>query len=463
VISRIQVGAVLTPAQLAGPACHVDQQGNCTDAPATHFVDGTELPNETRFEYFARATFDDEDETVSGKSNSQFIRLTGGALDDPPVAFDYSFTTNEDTLYTGNVITGNSLTGTKPSDGDTVSATSTSGNPDTDRSRLRAKLVTGPSHASAFALNPDGSFSYTPAPDYENSAVNLCDGHPCPPPDTFTYKLDDGVWMDGTTPMSPDSNLATVTITVRSRHTTTTIDASSAQSIYHAPVTFTARVIPDSPQLGVPGGVVTFVDDTTGAVLGTPALQDDGVDAHSATATLTISSLAPLTNHQTHQIRALYCGDDTSSYCDPQHVFYQSASADRRHDVTYNLCLLYDPTKVNKLGNTVPIKTMVCDANGVNLSSSALVLHAAWLLPVTSATNGTLDDSGYANPDFDFRYDSSLAGYIYNLSTKGLSQGKWQLLVTAGGTDVLVPPPAPSQTAWPLGPGPATPLQFQIR
>ena len=38
-----------------------------------------------------------------------------------------------------------------------------------------------------------------------------------------------------------------------------------------------------------------------------------------------------------------------------------------------------------------------------------------------------------ANPDFDFRYDASLPGYIYNLSTKGLATGTWALNFTIPG------------------------------
>ena len=64
---------------------------------------------------------------------------------------------------------------------------------DTSQANLTATVVgSGPAHAAAFTLNPDGSFSYTPTADYNG-------------PDPFTYKLNDG---------SLDSNTATVNITV---------------------------------------------------------------------------------------------------------------------------------------------------------------------------------------------------------------------------------------------------------
>ena len=63
---------------------------------------------------------------------------------------------------------------------------------DIDDATFTAVLVNGPSNASAFALNSDGSFSYTPLPGFTGV-------------DTFDYVADDG---------DTDSNLATVTINV---------------------------------------------------------------------------------------------------------------------------------------------------------------------------------------------------------------------------------------------------------
>jgi PKD repeat protein len=57
---------------------------------------------------------------------------------------------------------------------------------------LSAVLVTGPSHSAAFALNANGSFSYTPAANYHG-------------PDSFTYRASDGTL---------ESALATVSLTV---------------------------------------------------------------------------------------------------------------------------------------------------------------------------------------------------------------------------------------------------------
>jgi hypothetical protein len=96
----------------------------------------------------------------------------------------------------------------------------------------------------------------------------------------------------------------------------------------------------------------------------------------------------------------------------------------------YHLCLLYDPFKIAKSGSTIPIKLQLCDGSGSNLSSSSIVLHAVGITKLSDSTSGSVNDSGNANPDGDFRYDSG--GYIFNLSTKGLTGGTYVLNFTAG-------------------------------
>jgi hypothetical protein len=112
------------------------------------------------------------------------------------------------------------------------------------------------------------------------------------------------------------------------------------------------------------------------------------------------------------------------------------------HDymVSYNVCALYDQFKVWKSGATVPVKFQLCDAGGANQSSSGIVVTANQLSLVGGALDLPPEDSGNANPDSNFRYDSGLQGYIFNLSTKGLSSGTWRLSFSASGD------PAPAGT-----------------
>ncbi|MDO0978185.1 beta strand repeat-containing protein, partial [Mycolicibacterium frederiksbergense] len=113
-------------------------------------------------------TYTATDGTVT--SSVATVLITVSPVNDAPVTLTDSFTTDEDTVLTGNVLTNDSDT-----DGDTLTAT----------------LVTGPANGT-LTLNADGSFTYTPASDYNGA-------------DSFTYTADDG---------TATSSIATVTITV---------------------------------------------------------------------------------------------------------------------------------------------------------------------------------------------------------------------------------------------------------
>ena len=99
-----------------------------------------------------------------------------------------------------------------------------------------------------------------------------------------------------------------------------------------------------------------------------------------------------------------------------------TATASVDYVVAYAVCLLYDPAKAQPSGGTVPIKLQICDAEGTNLSKSTITVTAVALFELFDDGTEVLvtlqpQDSGKANtdPTFDFRYDSQLKGYIYNL------------------------------------------------
>jgi len=107
------------------------------------------------------------------------------------------------------------------------------------------------------------------------------------------------------------------------------------------------------------------------------------------------------------------------------------------YTVGYAVQVLFDQTKAYKSGSTVPIKLRLIDANGVNVSSPSIGLHAVSVIQVSSQASTVLDDAGNSNPDFDFRYDAGLGGYIFNLKSTGYGTGSYLLNFTAGGNPNL--------------------------
>jgi hypothetical protein len=108
--------------------------------------------------------------------------------------------------------------------------------------------------------------------------------------------------------------------------------------------------------------------------------------------------------------------------------------------VRYHICLLYDPTKAVQSGATYPIKLQLCDANGSDLSSSTIALHATSVTQVSTSISGEVQGAGNANPDSDFRFDSTLGstgGYIFNLKTSGLTTGSYDLNFTVAGNPLI--------------------------
>jgi hypothetical protein len=113
------------------------------------------------------------------------------------------------------------------------------------------------------------------------------------------------------------------------------------------------------------------------------------------------------------------------------------ASQNVGYAVAYQVCLGYDSSKARKSGSTYPIKIQLCDANGQNVSSASIVVHAVSVSQVSTNAAGVLDDAGDSNPDFDFRYDAGTGSYIFNLKTTGFATGTYSLGFTAGADPIL--------------------------
>jgi len=98
-----------------------------------------------------------------------------------------------------------------------------------------------------------------------------------------------------------------------------------------------------------------------------------------------------------------------------------------------------DGSSIFKLGSTIPVKFQLRDANGNFVSTAVARIYAAKIsdqivgnemepVSTSAATTGNL-----------FRYDGAANQYIFNLSTKSLSKGGWQLRIELDdGTSQLV-------------------------
>jgi hypothetical protein len=95
---------------------------------------------------------------------------------------------------------------------------------------------------------------------------------------------------------------------------------------------------------------------------------------------------------------------------------------------------LFNQSRAYKQGSVVPIRLQILDAGGTDVSSPSLALVATALVQTDSTADPlVVEDAGTANPDNAFRYDETLPGYVFNLSTKTLSPGTWELRFSIGG------------------------------
>ena len=106
------------------------------------------------------------------------------------------------------------------------------------------------------------------------------------------------------------------------------------------------------------------------------------------------------------------------------------------------LRVLSDPTKVHKRGSTAPIKVQVFSGTE-NVSAATLTVTAIEVRRMSDDTAGVVVDSGNANPDLNFRFDSGISGggYIFNLSTKTLQPGRYDLRIKVGDDPTVLTTP----------------------
>ena len=201
--------------------------------------------------------------------------------------------------------------------------------------------------------------------------------------------------------------------------TTTVSDATAVLSPSDQTVVLSATVSTGAGTVNE--GTVTFtVRNAANAVVGSPVVGN--VSGGVATANYTLPGG---TTPQALTISGEFSGGP-----------FTSASTDTATlSVTFNICLLYDPTKAVKSGATYPIKIQLCDANGNNVSSAGTVLQAVNVQQISTSAFGDVITAGSANADSNFRFDDG--SYILNLKTTGLATGVYKLYFTAGSDPVL--------------------------
>ena len=131
----------------------------------------------------------------NGGFDTATVKITIEGITDnlPPAAVDDSFTTDEDTLLSGDVLAANPTTPDSDPDGDPITVTEVNG--------VAADVGTQITLTSGalLTLNSDGTFDYDPNGAFESLNTGETDT------DSFTYTIDDG---------NGGTDMATVTITI---------------------------------------------------------------------------------------------------------------------------------------------------------------------------------------------------------------------------------------------------------
>jgi hypothetical protein len=98
-----------------------------------------------------------------------------------------------------------------------------------------------------------------------------------------------------------------------------------------------------------------------------------------------------------------------------------TSSLSVNYNVTYRICLQYDPTRPSS-SRAYAFTIQLCDANGVNMSNTNIVVTASGVDGVAASAIPL----GSLNPNNTFLYGPGTApgaSYFYNLDTQGLANG----------------------------------------
>ncbi|QHS63610.1 Ig-like domain-containing protein [Chitinophaga agri] len=335
-----------------------DPEGDALTASlVTAPVNGTVALNpDGSFTYTPNANFNGLDSLVysvcdngtPSLCDSAVVIFTITPVNDAPIAVTDSITLNEDVPFTGNVLTNDS---------------------DSEGDALTASLVTAPVNGTV-ALNPDGSFTYTPNADYNGL-------------DSLVYSV-----CDNGTPSLCDSAVVIFTITPVNDAPIAVTDSITLNE----DVPFTGNVLTNDND---PEGDALTASLVTAPVNGTVALNPDGSFTYTPNADYNGSD----------SLVYSICDNGTPSLCDTAVVIFAITTVnDAPIAVTDSITLNED---VPFTGNVL---TNDSDPEGDALTASL----------VTAPVNGTVA----LNPDGSFTYTpnadyNGLDSLVYQVCDNG--------------------------------------------
>ena len=232
----------LTALLVSGPSnaasFTLNADGSFSYSPAANFA-GTDS-----FTYKANDGVDD--------SNPATVTIAVTEVNDNPIASNDFYKTDKETPLSV------SDRGVLANDNDA----------DTPATGLTASVITGPGHAASFTFNADGTFEYTPVPNFIGT-------------DSFSYKANDG---------ANESNIAMVTIAVLSlndllvaENDTETAGEDTLLSVPSPGVLGNDAGAPSSSLTAAlvngPSRALSFTLNVDGSFSYTPAMDFNGVDS----------------------------------------------------------------------------------------------------------------------------------------------------------------------------------------
>jgi hypothetical protein len=246
--------------------------------------------------------------------------------------------------------------------------------------------------------NVAGNFSYTPA---SGAVLNAGAGQPLlasfTPSDTANYNATSKNVQINVLKATPSfSNLSSPTITYGTATTSLSGNINFGSFVPTGSVAITLNSLTQNAAIGAGGNF---------------------------SSSFATGSLTPV--NPPYTISYSYAGDGN----------FNSASGSGTLTVGYNVLPLYDQTAVHQSGSTIPIKLEITNSSGSNLSSSSLTVTAVGVSLISTNVYGPASDSGNANPDGNFRFDSG--SYIFNLQTTGLATGVYNLYFRVGSDPTL--------------------------